>query len=272
MTPTYLMGRTEQETQRLVAASRLLNPLTRRMLLDAGLAPGMRVLDVGTGAGDVALLAAELVGPTGSVVALDQNPDILQTAYARAQAAGHDHVAFVAGDALDAELPGPFDAIIGRLVMMYIGDATGALRRLSGLLAPGGIVAFQDFNFTPDSVRVTPYLQLWHTAWGWMVATAERAGIPATAGFGLHRAMVDAGLSIPSMRLESIVETGPDAASYAWITDAIRSMLPLIERFGVATAAEVDIDTLAERLRAETVAVDAVLKTPDVVSAWTRTP
>jgi hypothetical protein len=72
--------------------------------------------------------------------------------------------------------------------------------------------------------------------------------------------------------LESIVETGPDAASYAWITDAIRSMLPLIERFGVATAAEVDIDTLAERLRAETVAVDAVLKTPDVVSAWTRAP
>ena len=269
-TPTYLMGRTEQETQRLIAAARLLNPITHRMLVDAGVGPGMRVLDLGTGAGDVALLAAELVGPSGAVVAVDQNPTVLATAYERAQAAGLDHISFVAGDGADVDLTGQFDAVVGRLVLMYVGDAAGLLRRLAGYLAPGGVMAFQDFNFSPEAVRSTPNLPLWDTAWGWLVSVAARAGISSTAGFDMHRVMVGAGLAAPTMRLESIVESGPDAAGYAWITDAIRSMLPLIEQLGVATAAEVDIDTLAHRLRAETVAADAVVKAPDIVSAWTR--
>lgn len=65
--PVYVMGRTEGETRRLIFVAEILNPFTRRMLDDAGLQAGMRVLDTGTGAGDVALLAAELVGPGGSV-------------------------------------------------------------------------------------------------------------------------------------------------------------------------------------------------------------
>jgi SAM-dependent methyltransferase len=271
-TPTYLMGRTEQETQRLVAAARILNPSTRRMLIDAGLAPGMRVLDLGTGAGDVALLAAELVGPTGAVVAVDQNPAILTTAYERAQAEGVDHISFVAGDGAHVALTGRFDAVVGRLVLMYLGDAAGVLRRLAEHLAPGGVMAFQDFNFCPESIRSTPSVPLWKSAWGWFIAAAARAGISATAGFDMHRVMVEAGLPAPTMRLESIVESGPDAVGYAWMTEALRSVLPLVEQFGVATATEVDIDTLAERLRAATVAADAVVKAPDVVSAWTRIP
>jgi 2-polyprenyl-3-methyl-5-hydroxy-6-metoxy-1,4-benzoquinol methylase len=269
-TPTYLMGRTDQETQRLIAAARILNPFTRRMLTDAGLAPGMRVLDVGTGAGDVALIAAEIVGPTGAVVAVDQNPTILTTAYERAQASGLDHISFVAAEASNVELSGQFDAIVGRLVLMYVGDAAGLLRRLAGYLAPGGVMAFQDFNFSPDSVRSTPRVPLWDTAWGWMTTVVARAGISQTAGFDMHRILRDAGLSAPHMRLESVVESGPDGVGYAWLTDALRSMLPLIEQLGVATSAEVEIDTLAQRLRADTVAVDAVVKAPDVVSAWAR--
>jgi hypothetical protein len=59
--PVYVPGRTERETRRLILAAELLNPFTRRMLHDAGLQQGMRVLDIGTGAGDVAL-----VPPTSS--------------------------------------------------------------------------------------------------------------------------------------------------------------------------------------------------------------
>jgi hypothetical protein len=72
------------------------------------------------------------------------------------------------------------------------------------------------------------------------------------------------------MRLESLVEGGLDAFSYSWFADSLRSMLPLVERFGVATPDEVGIDTLAGRLRADTVAADAIVKAPDLVSAWTR--
>ena len=55
------MGRTQSETDRLIRQSKLYSGMTRRMLSEAGLAGGMRVLDIGSGAGDVAMAAAELV-------------------------------------------------------------------------------------------------------------------------------------------------------------------------------------------------------------------
>jgi ubiquinone/menaquinone biosynthesis C-methylase UbiE len=51
----------------------MLRPITERLLRSAGIEPGMRVLDIGCGAGDVSMLAAELVGSTGSVVGIDRN-------------------------------------------------------------------------------------------------------------------------------------------------------------------------------------------------------
>ena len=87
-TGTYAMGRSAKETERLIRQGRFRHASTRRLFEDAGLTTGMRILDVGSGAGDVALLTAELVGPTGAVVGLDRNPAILATAAARAEAAG----------------------------------------------------------------------------------------------------------------------------------------------------------------------------------------
>jgi ubiquinone/menaquinone biosynthesis C-methylase UbiE len=268
--PVYLMDRGEHETQRLISVANVLNPSTRRMLHDAGIAEGMRVLDVGTGAGDVALLAAELVGPTGRVVGLDQDPQILRTAFARAQAAGLDTVSFVAGDCRTATRVGRFDAIVGRLVLMYLAEPAEAVSNLADQLTPGGVIAFQDFNLSPESCRTSPPVRLWQQAWGWVVDTAARAGIPAEAGFGLRRTFLSAGLAEPAMRLESYVGGGPDAFAYTWMAESVRSMLPLILRFGVAADDEVDIDSLADRLRAETLAVDGVGKGPDLVSAWSR--
>jgi SAM-dependent methyltransferase len=267
--PLYLMGRDDRETERLVMAGRVLNPYTRSLLLDAGLAEGMRVLDVGTGAGDVALLAAGIVGPSGRVVAVDQDPRILRTAFARAQAAGLDTVSFVAGDCRDALPPGRFDAIVGRLVLMYLADPAAALRGLAERLTAGGIVAFSDLNLSPESCRTSPPEPQWRRTWGWIVDTAARAGIPAEMGFGLREVFLRAGLPEPRLRLESYVGAGPESIAPDWMAESVRSMLPLIVRLGVATEAEVDIDGLADRLRSA--AADAVAKAPDLVSAWTRT-
>jgi SAM-dependent methyltransferase len=268
--PPYLMGRSTREIDRLVFVAKVLNPVTRRLLDNAGLAPGMRVLDVGTGAGDVALLAAEMVGPTGRIVGLDANPEILRTAFDRAQATGLDNVSFVAGDCRDALPTGPFDAIVGRLVLMYLADPVHALRGLADRLAPGGIVAFQDYNLSPPSCRISPSVPLWERAWGWVVDTAAKAAIPAEMGFRMRGVFRQAGLPEPEMHLDSYVGAGPESVAHTWMAESVRSMLPLILRLGVATADEIDVDTLADRLRAAAVAADAVAKSPDLVSAWTR--
>ena len=64
----YILGHDDVERRRLNTQASFMEPLTRRALVAAGLQPGIRVLDMGAGFGDVTLLAASLVGPTGSVV------------------------------------------------------------------------------------------------------------------------------------------------------------------------------------------------------------
>src|SRR6266508_4195085 len=145
-----------------------------------------------------------------------------------------------------------------------------ALRLLADRLGPGGIVAFQEFNFTPESLRPSPPTPLWQESWGWIVGTIRSAGIPAVVGSGLRRAFLDAGLPEPELRLESVVAGGPESLGYEWMAETVRSMLPLIVKSGVASAEEVGIDTLASRLRAGTTAAGGVVKAPDMVSAWTH--
>src|SRR5262245_28190059 len=94
----YVLGRSAAETQRLILQHQIYGPLTRRFLHAAGVGAGMRVLDAGSGAGDVALLLADLVGPSGAVVGVEENPAIVETASARVDAAGWRNVSFVVGD------------------------------------------------------------------------------------------------------------------------------------------------------------------------------
>ena len=69
--PTYALGRSDDEHARLTEQANFLRPLTERFFRLAGIAPGMTVLDVGSGVGDVAFLLAELVGPEGKIVGVD---------------------------------------------------------------------------------------------------------------------------------------------------------------------------------------------------------
>lgn len=87
--PIYFMGRSAQETQRLIMQTSLYDGHTRHLLEQAGITSGMKVLDVGSGAGDVAFLAARLVGATGSIVGVDHDPSVLEVARARARPPRH---------------------------------------------------------------------------------------------------------------------------------------------------------------------------------------
>ncbi|RKU27561.1 hypothetical protein C6495_16115, partial [Candidatus Poribacteria bacterium] len=125
------MGRSEAETRRLIEQSQLYDGVTRRFLNAAGIEKGMKVLDIGSGAGDVALTLAEVVATNGSVVGVDVNAEILETARSRADAAGITNVTFIAGDARTLNLPNDFDAIVGRLVLMYMAEPADALKQLA---------------------------------------------------------------------------------------------------------------------------------------------
>jgi ubiquinone/menaquinone biosynthesis C-methylase UbiE len=142
----YQLGHDHAELERLSRQGRMLAPATRIILDEAGLLPGMRVLDLGSGMGDLAFVAAELIGPTGQVVGVDRSPDTVAQANIRARRRGLGHVRFVVGDIHDLGPAGPFDAIIGRLVLMYVSDPAAVLRTQAALLGPGGLVIPIEFD------------------------------------------------------------------------------------------------------------------------------
>jgi hypothetical protein len=156
-------------------------------------------------------------------------------------------------------------------VLLYVTNPAEALRGLAGRLKPGGIVAFGEFNFTQESVLAHPSSPLWERSWGWMQAVVRGAGLDPATGYNLRSIFLDAGLDEPEMSLCSPVGGGPDWPGYDYAAESLRSMLPLIAKLGIATEEEVRIDTLAGRLRAETLTANGVVKAPDLVGAWART-
>jgi ubiquinone/menaquinone biosynthesis C-methylase UbiE len=104
----------EDEVARLEVQGRALAPATRMILAEAGIRPGMRVLDLGCGPGDVTFVVADLVGPNGSVVGVDRSTEGLARARLRAGQRGLTQVQFVEGDIHDPAPGGPFDAMVER--------------------------------------------------------------------------------------------------------------------------------------------------------------
>jgi ubiquinone/menaquinone biosynthesis C-methylase UbiE len=168
---------------------------TASFLASAGLTAGMRVIDVGTGQGDVALLAGRIVGPSGSVLGIDADGAALDEARARAAAERLTHVSFVQASLEEFAPTEPADAVVGRFVMIHQRDPTAALRRVAAWVRPGGLVAFQETEFL-DTVFVAGPAHRAESARR-MAALArevrERAGM-TSCGLDLYLRMREAGL------------------------------------------------------------------------------
>jgi len=121
-----------------------------------------------------------------------------------------------------------------------------------------------DFSVCPS----WPVAPLWDSI-GLMLAEAfRRAGAPPDFGMRLARTFVAAGLPRPTIRGGIPAGGEPGSYLYGWLAETVRSLMPRIEAFGLATAAEIDIDTLAARLEAEAVALGSQLRGPLQFGAW----
>ena len=126
-------------------------PVSVGLLQTAALQPGERVLDVACGTGLVARLAAEQVGPTGTVAGIDISPDMIEVAKATA-APPAPVVDWHVGDATSLPLPdGAYDVVLCQMGLMFIEDRTAALTEMRRVLAPGGRVVVN----TPGSIQPT---------------------------------------------------------------------------------------------------------------------
>src|SRR6516164_5803403 len=118
----YALGNTDAEHERLIRQAARLAPLTERLFREAGIGPGQRVLDLGSGVGDVAMLVARLVGSTGEVVGVERDSRSIVRARARASAAGLTNVSFTERDVSEVRSSKPFDAAVGRFILQWVPD------------------------------------------------------------------------------------------------------------------------------------------------------
>ena len=266
----YIFEDRAAENERLLAQGKIFDPLTRRLLIEAGLAPGMRVLDLGSGAGNVAIVAANLVGPEGAVVGVDRDPNAVERAQRIISDAGHSNIEFRVGDVqtLDGVEAG-FDAVIGRLILMYLPDPAAALRQAASRVRPEGMICMHEADLT--YLYSSPPTPLWQQVRAWFLHTLAKARVEPRMGLSLFSVYRAAGLPDPQLIFETFVAGGPQAPAWGW-ANVIRGVVPLMERLGIATEAEIAPATLADRLLAELLANNGIVIGPPLIGAWSTVP
>jgi len=258
------------ELERIGRQSARFAPATERVLREAGIGPGWRVLDVGCGTGDSTRLVATLVGTTGSVVGVDRDARMLGAAR-RADPAGAP-VELVAGDFRTAPLPGPFDAAVGRFVLTFQEDLVAALRAVARHVRPGGVLAFVEIDRSPTFPSI-PTLPLWQQVGALVGEALTRTGTGRSTGLQLAPAMMEAGLVDVRVQVVDAFLQAPGDRFGPWsLVELLRSMMPTLEQAGIVTAESIGLDTLEERLVTEVETVRGVGRGPLVFAAWGVVP
>jgi len=267
----YLLGNAPHELQRLILQDRLiLRPITERLLSQAGLKAGMRVLDLGCGTGGVSLLAAEMVGPYGAVVGIDQSADVIAMAKECCRESGFQQSVFCVSSVEAFSSPELFDIVIGRYVLMYQPSPAAFIRAASRHVRPGGVVAFHEISLHRGCHSLPSY-----PAWELMAKCLDlgfSAGVPSWDAAGrLVEHFQNAGLARPNLFAEMPVGGGEDSPLYGWLAGTVRSLMPKLLEYGCVTKEEVSTDTLEERMRSGAVEVQAQVDAAPQVCAWVRT-
>jgi ubiquinone/menaquinone biosynthesis C-methylase UbiE len=269
---SYFLGHSDAEILRLQTQAKILRPITERLLRSAGIRPGMRVLDLGTGAGDVAMLAAELVGPSGSVVGVDRNSQVLSVARERANRAGFRHLSYHESAVETFVLDSGFDLVIGRYILIHQPDPAAFLRAAARLARPGGSMAFHELGLRGPFCSV-PNVPLWQMI-ETLIRLASSSALPHfDAGDRLIEHFFRAGLPEPSLFCETYVwgTADADVPYYAWAVDTLRALLPQLQSIGVVATDFMGMETLETRVRDAVRDAHSQVAGAPQICAWTRT-
>ena len=268
-TKDYALGHAEDELVRLGTQADVIDPMFRRTLAEAGIGRGMRILDIGCGPGYVSTLLAEMIGTEGEIVGADISATALETARDRVDRLGLKNIRFELGDPAKMTFERPFDAVVGRYILMFLPDPAAMLRAVAGHLRPGGVLAFHEVSW--GGARSLPPAPLFDDCCRWLARTVVHLKADPEMGMKLPETFAAAGLPCPTMRIEQQIGGGERAfEAVRLIVDLIRTQLDSVVASGVATEEEIQIDTLMDRVMREIAANGSTVAGRGEVGAWAR--
>jgi ubiquinone/menaquinone biosynthesis C-methylase UbiE len=251
----------------LLEQSRVLRPTTDRLLRAAGVSEGMRVLDIYCGRGDVAMIAADRVGPGGSVTGIDRSVAAIRYAEERAAANGYVNIEYRLAGLADADLSSSlFDAVVCRHVVIGQREPVRFLRSASRLVRSGGILALHEMDMSRD-IRSSPPLPMLRVVNETIHRALERSGVIPDAGGRFADLFDEADLPSPHLFSESIIATGEDRSVFGLVTGVLRSLMPHLT---TAEVAEIGIETLETRLRQDARELRSQVEFIPQICAWVR--
>jgi ubiquinone/menaquinone biosynthesis C-methylase UbiE len=263
----YALGNTPSEHDRLAWQAERFDLFTERFFRDAGIGEGQRVLDLGSGAGHVAMLAARIVGPSGAVVGIERDAGSIALAQTHVAIAGLRNVTFTQSDVSEIPAGNRFDAAVGRFILMFLPDPVRVVRSLIEVVRPSGVIAFHEVSWVAFLQRcaATPLC----SACAHVVhETFRRTGSNTEMGPALSAVYQQAGLPAPAMTSELLLGNAADLTR--WLVDLLQVLRPRIHQLGLSIDDVGPIETLNDRLFAELAGTKDLIGGPNIVGAWSR--
>ncbi|MET8829515.1 class I SAM-dependent methyltransferase [Streptomyces sp. NPDC004610] len=217
------------QLERLRALAAVCDPATRAVLSQWELRPGARCLEVGAGAGTVALWLAQRC-PDGEVTATDTDVRFLAELPGSA-------VRVLRHDVRTEEFPpGTFDLIVARSVLCHLRERETVLARMISWLAPGGRLYIEDPSFFPAAFSVDPVVRRLGGAVVTTLASALGSDVQEWAR-SFPAPLLGRGLVEVGSRVHCSTLTSDNAAGAAWRL-SVADLMPVMDQRGTLPAAE----------------------------------
>jgi SAM-dependent methyltransferase len=232
----YILATGGKDVERLRLLHEVYGPGTEALFHRVGLRPGMLVVEVGCGSGNIACWVAGQIGPGGSVIGIDNSPAQIEQARKQAEARGLRNIEFHVADAYSPRLPeSAFDIAYCRLVLMHLLRPADALQAMRSLVKPGGTVVCEEMDLgcwrcDPPATAMSRFFEL-------NDALGERRGEHFRLGASLHRLFREAGFVQPEVGANFTLALRGEQKRLLGMTFV--EFAPELVREGLATEADV---------------------------------
>jgi SAM-dependent methyltransferase len=233
------------EVERLIATARLRDPHIRDGLRRTGIRPGDKAIDVGCGPLGALLALADVVGPTGTVVGLDMDAPSLTRARALLDQRGTPGVQLVQANVntMHREVvcpPGPFDVAVCSQFLNNQSDPAATLRRIAGVVRPGGYLVIQSPVLFDKVPRSQPEVEALDVIMRWFGEVMRRRGASPDVVTHYHALCQAAGLTEVSQRGFFLAEVEAAGTHLRAMHDAVVGVRDQLIELGIASGQEVD--------------------------------